>query len=268
MTAKRKTEAPAAPAADYDRFVDWDKRLTHEGPFFADTFDMYRVGSVLDAGSGTAKHAVMFGRWGKTVIAVDPDESMMARAEENVAAAEDDIGAAGGDVRLVKAAFGQLAMHDLGPVDAVTCTGNALPHVAGHEGLREALLDFHAVLRPGGVLVLHLLNHQRLLDNRVTSIPPVVRVAEDGTMTVFLRVIDYPEGGEFLDFDFLTLTRPPDGDWDLSSRRSAHTALPITLLTRELHQAGFGDIRAYGHHDGTPLDMDVDESVIVTAERT
>ncbi|TLM65247.1 MAG: class I SAM-dependent methyltransferase, partial [Actinobacteria bacterium] len=238
-----------------------------EGPFFADLFEAHDVREVIDVGAGSGKHAIMFARWGKRVVAADPDESMLAQARANLGEAEDDIAASGGDLKIVEAGFGHLALHDLGPVDAITCTGNALPHVAGHDGLAAALRDFHAVLRPGGVVVLHLLNHQRLLDNRVRSIPPVVRVAEDGTMTVFLRVIDYPEGGEYIDFDFLTLTRPPGGAWQTASRRSAHTALPIATLTTALQQAGFGDVRAYGSHDGTPLEIDADESVVVTAER-
>lgn len=265
MTARKKLQP--APAADYDTFVDWGKRLAREGPFFADVFEAYGVRSIIDVGAGSARHATMFARWGKEVVAVDPDESMLAQARANVAEAVDDIGAAGGDVRVVEGVLGHLALLDLGPVDAVTCTGNALPHVNGRGGLREAFLDFHAVLRPGGVLVLHLLNHQRLLDDRPRTIPPVVREAPGGTLSVFLRVIGYPEDGEHLDFDFLTLTRSPEGAWAVSERRSMHTALPIALLVSELQQAGFGDVRAYGSHDLRPLDIDADESVILTAGR-
>ena len=46
---------------------------------------------------------------------------------------------------------------------------------------------------PGGALVLHLLNHGRLLDKRPRAIPPVVRDTAEGTK-VFVRVIDYPAG--------------------------------------------------------------------------
>jgi len=128
------------------------------------------------------------------------------------------------------------------------------------------LADFFAVMRPGGVLVLHLLNHARLLGAKTRVIPPIIREVPEGTR-VFLRVIDYPDGGEFLDFDFVTLTRDTDGLWDVASRLSPHTALPIELLTAELAAAGFESMEALGAHDGRALAPDSDESVIVVARR-
>jgi glycine/sarcosine N-methyltransferase len=252
---------PAASATDdYDRFVDWDKRLRREGPFFRRLFEERGVTSVIDVGCGTGRHAVMFASWGLVVTGVDPDPRMLASAREHAVAS-------GQDVRFVEAGFGGLAALGLGPVDAVTCTGNALPHVAGVGGLRDALADFAAVLRPGGELVLHLLNHDRLLASRVHSIPPVVREDENGTR-VFLRVMDYEEGG--IRFDFVTLSRPADAwdsgaPWEVSSRRSVHTALPTRLLAAELEAAGFGDVAFFGDHEAKAFDAAADESVIVTA---
>lgn len=259
------SDKPAEPGA-YDRFVDWGKRLKREGPFFADLFEAHRVRSVIDAGAGSAQHAIMFAGWGKDVAAVDPGEDMLEAARDNAAEARDRTDAAGGSLTVLAGGFGQLAALGLGPADAITCTGNALPHVAGVIGLREALADFHAVLRPGGVLVLHLLNHSRLLAARPRTIPPVVRDDEAGT-TVFLRVIDYPEGGETLGFTFLTITRDAEGDWALEDRRSDHTALPLELLDSELRGAGFADVRAFGDHAGRPLDLETDESLVLTAVR-
>ena len=200
------------------------------------------------------------------VDAVDPDDSMLAQAEANVADAAERIAEAGGELRLVRGGFGELASLGLGGADALVCTGNALPHVAGLAGLREALADFHAVLQPGGVAVLHLLNHARLLGGKPRAIPPIVREVSEGTR-VFLRVIDYPAGDEYLDFDFVTLTRDVDGAWDVASRRSPHTALPLDLLSAELADAGFGRVEAFGAHDGRPFDADRDESIIVVARR-
>ncbi|TLM98551.1 MAG: class I SAM-dependent methyltransferase, partial [Actinobacteria bacterium] len=70
-----------APASDYDQFVDWDKRLAREAPLFEAVFSEAGVRSVIDVGAGSARHAIMFGRWGLEVDAVDPDDSMLAQAE-------------------------------------------------------------------------------------------------------------------------------------------------------------------------------------------
>ncbi len=265
MTAPAE-EPRVAPASDYDTFVNWHARLAREMPFFEALFAETGAESLIDVGAGSARHAIAFAENGMSVDAVDPDDSMLAQAQANVAEAAARVASGGGQLRLVRGGFGELAALGLGPADALTCTGNALPHVEGRAGLREALADFHAVLSPGGVLVLHLLNHARLLDGKPRAIPPIVREVPEGTR-VFLRVIDYPEGAEYLDFDFVTLTRDGEGVWDISSRRSPHTALPFGLLSAELEAAGFERVEAFGAHDGRTFDADKDESVIVVARR-
>ncbi len=260
------TEAPrTAPQSDYDTFVNWDKRLANEAPFFKALFEAEGVRRVLDVGAGSARHSIMFASWGLDVVAVDPDDSMLEQARANQVRFAGDIEAARGSLTIVKGGFGELHRMDLEKADALICTGNALPHVAGRDGLTEALADFSAVLHPGGVLVLHLLNHGRLLENRTRAIPPKVVETPEGT-TVFVRVIDYPEGDEYLDFDFITLQRRADGSWDVASRRSPHTAIPASLLRTEMPCAGFGRIEVFGGHDRHPL-TNADESVIVVAYR-
>ena len=259
-------EPRIAPASDYDTFVNWDARLAREMPFFERLIAENDARSVIDVGAGSARHAIAFAEKGMTVDAVDPDDSMLAQAELNVAQAADAIASAGGELRLVRGGFGELAARGLGPADFMTCTGNALPHVAGLSGLHEALADFHAVLRPDAVLVLHLLNHALLLGGKPRVIPPIIREVPEGTR-VFLRVVDYPAGDEFLDFDFVTLTRDAEGAWDVASRRSAHTALPLELLVAELTDVGFERVEAFGAHDGRAFDAGTDESVIVVARR-
>lgn len=258
------------PAADYDRFVDWPKRLAREAPFFRREFEARGVRSIVDVGAGSAKHAAMWAEWGLRVVAVDPDPAMLAQAEHNALEAKDAIEAGGGSLEIVSGGFGELAQLGLEPADAVTCTGNALPHMAGVDALVPTLRDFAAVLRPGGLLVLQLLNHDRLIAGRIRVIPPKVVDDQEGTW-VFLRLTDYVDGG--IRFDFVTLHRPEgaweSGDpWETTSRRSVHTALTSETLRAGLEVAGFRDVTLYGNHDGSPLNVDADESVIITAVRS
>jgi len=256
-----------AETSDVDTFVNWDARLAREVPFFREVFDAVEARTVIDVGAGSCRHAIEFASWGLSVDAVDPDDSMLHAAEDNVAAASVRIAEAGGELRLLKGGFGDLGALGLREVDAISCTGNALPHVVGLEGLRDALADFSAVLRPGGALVLHLLNHARLLAKKPRSIMPVVREVPEGTR-VFLRVIDYPSAeGEFLGFDFVTLVRNAAGEWTCASHKSAHTKLPISVLRAELQAAGFERIETFGSHDRKPLEEHADESVLVVARR-
>jgi SAM-dependent methyltransferase len=256
------SDEPGRPACDYDRFVDWGKRLEREAPFFRLLFAEHGVRSVIDVGCGTGRHTVLFASWGLDVTGIDPDTAMLEQARAFATGQ-------GSRARFAEGGFGGLGALGMPPADAVTCTGNALPHVDGLMGLRAAVRDFAAVLRPGGVVVLHLLNHDRLLGKQPRSIPPVVREDDEGTW-VFLRVMDYVEGG--IRFDFATLHRPAGGweadtPWEVSSRRSLHSALPSLVLAGELEAAGFGDVRFFGDHTGKEFDPPADESVIVTAVR-
>jgi glycine/sarcosine N-methyltransferase len=262
------------PASDYDQMVDWGKRLTREAPFFRDLFTRFGVERIVDVGCGSAKHAIMFREWGHEVIGVDPSESMLAQARDNAAAAGVEIG-------LVEGGFGELERLVGSGHDAVLTLGNGLPHVDGVSGLRATLADFAAVLRPGGLVVLHLLNHARLIDGNVRMMPATFRETPEGDR-VFIKVLDHVDGG--IMFDFVTLTREPgavagsgnafayddpsETGWHLRSRRSIHTALPADLLVEALESAGFDAIETYGDHAGRPFDRTSDESVIVVARRS
>jgi glycine/sarcosine N-methyltransferase len=254
----------------YDRMVDWGKRLERESPFYRREFDAHGVREVVDVGCGTGMLAIRWATWGFDVVGVDPNAAMLERAALNAEAAREQIEAAGGSVRFVPGGFGELARLGLGPVDAITCTGNALPHVDGQAALAVTFRDFASALRPGGLLVLHLLNHDRLIGARVRTIPPVLREADDGTW-VFLRVIDYE--ADAIRFDFVTLHRPAGAwesgaAWETESRRSRHTALPSQLLRGELVSAGFPDVRVFGNHAGAPFRAAEDESILVVARRS
>jgi len=262
--AEESAEEALRPAFDYDELVDWDKRLGREAPFFKELFQGAGVRRLVDVGCGSGMHDILFASWGIDVIGLDPDEGMLAQARENARAA-------GANVRFERGGFGGLRGLLDEPVDAVVSLGNALPHVGGTQELRVTLDDFAHVLRPGGVLVLHLLNHQRLLAKRPAFLPPVVRQTAEGRK-VFLKLIDYV--GDDIFIEFLRLTRPlgafedvETGGWEIRARRSLHTALPASLLAEELAASGFTGVTLFGNHDKKPFEPLEDESVIVVARR-
>lgn len=264
---------------EYDELVNWNARLTREGPFFRRLFEEHGVRSVADVGAGSARHSIMYRSWGLDVTAIDPSPQMLELARENVARLASD-------VRIVEGGFGEVASILGSPVDAITCTGNALPHVRSMAGLRAALDDLASALVPGGILVLHYLNHHRLLTKRIRTMSPVFRETPSGDK-FFIRLLDYTPAGDGILFDFVTLVRDagvrearhtieswpktleadPAGGWSIRSRRSLHFAIPGDLIVTELERAGFGEIRLLGDHEGRPLDVDADESLIVVARR-
>ena len=235
-------EPRVAPASDYDTFVNWDARLGRELPFFERLFAEADAHSLIDVGAGSARHAIAFAESGHDRGRRRPRRlhARSGRAQRGRRGRAGSLPAAVscGSCAAASASWPRegSALPTRSPAPATRCRTSP-----ASRGCGEALADFHAVLRPGGVLVLHLLNHARLLGAKPRVIPPIIREVPEGTR-VFLRVIDYPASGEFLDFDFVTLTRDAEGAWDVASRRSPHTALPIELLVAELDGRG---IRAH-----------------------
>ncbi len=221
--------------SDYDLMVDWDVRLARELPFFERLFENAGVRTIVDVGCGTGRHAIAFSQRGFEVTGVDPAEDMLAAARAN--AASRDV-----DVRFLEGGFGGLAQLGVGRVDAVTCTGNALPHVDGADGLAAALADFAAVLRPGGALVLHLLNHDRLLELRPRFLPVKVRDVPGGT-AVYLRLLEFepPEAPVRIWIEFMTATKDAAlalaGDEELGWAATAHRG-PHTVITSRALEDG------------------------------
>ncbi len=245
---------------EYDAVVDWERRMAREAPFFRELFDEVDVARVVDVGCGTGRHAAEFAAWGLDVTGVDPDEGMLAQAERHAAQR-------GVDVRFLEGGFGELGGLIEEPADALVCLGNAFQHVEGAEGLSRTLEDMASVLRSGGVLVLHFLNHERLLASRPRVMDARFRETDDGDR-VFLKLLDYrvdDSGEDEILFDFVVLRRDDEGLWEADGRSSSHRALRLDDVRSAAEEAGFEDVRFYGSHERRAFDPAEDESVIVTA---
>jgi glycine/sarcosine N-methyltransferase len=227
--------------SDYDHMVSWQARIAREEAFFQRLFEENGVRRVLDAACGTGVHAIEFARQGLRSAGADLSPAMIAQARENAAAA-------GVEVDLQAAAFGELASRFTGPFDALTCLGNSLPHLVDDSSLAAALSDFASLLRPGGVLVIQNRNYDRLLRDRQRFMPPAAREDSEGE-TLFLRITDFPpptEGaGESIEFTIVTLKKR-GGSWNQTVRTTPLRAIRRATLERALGAAGFTSIEVYG----------------------
>jgi SAM-dependent methyltransferase len=251
---------------EYDSVVRWDKRLAREAPFFKDLFEERDVTSLADVGCGTGKHAILFSTWGIEVWGLDPNEEMLEGARENAHEA-------GANVHLALAGFGEVHK-TVGEVDAAVSLGNALPHVGDIGTLRVALADLAEAIRPGGPLVIHMLNHDRIDSQGLRLLPSVMRSCEMGD-TVTIKAIDHAEDHFMFEFVRVQRTHRPDGAaddepsvWTAEAHRSRHAKILGATLREELEAAGFRDIEVFGDHSGNALDVTSDESGIWVATRS
>lgn len=254
-------------SSDYDRFVNWPNRLAYELPFIERQLqslgdESTRPLRVLDSACGTGMHAIALAQRGWTAAGADLSEGMVVKAQANAAAA-------GVSTPFKAAGFGELARTFGGgpffPFDAVLCLGNSLPHLLTPQAMSQALADFSACLRPGGLLLLQNRNFDAVLAGRERWMEPQSH-QEGGIERVFLRFYDYEADGT-ITFNILTLRREDGGAWQQAVTTTRLRPLVQAELTAALQEAGFSDIEAYGNMTGAPFDPAASGNLILTARK-
>lgn len=244
-------------AEDYDRFVNWTGRLAHEMPFLQRLFQAGGVQRVLDAACGTGQHAIALARQGYQVAGADLSAAMVDQARQNAAAA-------GVEVEFAVAGMGQLAR--LGRVfDAVLCLGNSLPHLLTAEATQDALADFAAVLRPGGLVVIQNRSFDRIWAGKERFMGPQShRSGQDEW--IFVRFYDFLE--ETVAFNMIRLRRTEAG-WMQDVESTLLRPIFHRQLAAGLEQAGFEQVSFYGSYAAEPFDpAESGDLIAVAAKRS
>ncbi len=240
----------------YDLLVNWPSRLPSEAPFFQQLFQKHRVQSVLDVACGTGQHALLFARWGLKVTGTDLSANMIRRAKQNAA----------GDlpVHFLEAGFGELRNKAPGPYDATTCLGNSLPHILTEADLEEALADFRAVLKPGGILVLQNNNYDAILKER-RRFMPLANTHQAGREYLFFRFFDF-ENKERVIFNLVTLVKEGE-TWSYHTDAVPQRPLLQSDLEERLRRTGFSQLVFYGDCQSNAFDLQESPNLIVVGIR-
>ena len=137
----------------YEAMVDWPSRLTREEPFFRRHFAAAGVQSVVDVACGVGRHAAMFHSWNLRVEGADLSPRMIQLRRERFG---EPVG-----LRWVVRSFAEPIPADT-PFDAAVCMGNSLPLASQRADIELALGRMFAAVRPGGLVLVHVLNLWRL----------------------------------------------------------------------------------------------------------
>lgn len=239
-------------APDYDEMTSFDRRFVQEKPFFRMLVERHRIGSALDAGCGTGFHSLLLAQLGVRVIAVDLSPEMLTRVRAHARQMEIDL-------NVVKAEFRELASVVQKPVDAVFSMGNSLAHLTSSDELFEALKNFAALLKPGGILFLQNLNYHRILSQRER----IQSIKECGTKT-YVRFYDFLD--PLLSFNILTIDRQEGG------AKQTLQSIPLRpVLKKELipllHEAGFNELTWYGGISMEEFKQDTSKDLVVLARK-
>jgi 2-polyprenyl-3-methyl-5-hydroxy-6-metoxy-1,4-benzoquinol methylase len=240
-------------ADEYDRMTRFEERLKSEGALLAPWVGSSVIKTVLDAGCGTGLHSIVLAGMGKNITGADLSAKLLARARLH--AKEQGV-----RVRFVRAGFGAIREKADGPFDAVLCLGNSLPHLLTAGALISALRDFHRVLKPGGLLLLQLINYDHVLKEKAQ----LVGVRHDRELT-FIRTYDFL--AKNVRFNILTLRKK--GDRTLPKLRSTelHPWQRRELLTA-LKKAGFMGPDVFGGLDKKLFSAKESTDIVIVCKRS
>ncbi|MDD9995204.1 MAG: class I SAM-dependent methyltransferase [Dehalococcoidia bacterium] len=200
---------------------------------------------VLDLCCGTGRHAVPLARAGLKVTGLDMSEEYLDMAGS--AARE-----AGVKVRLVCGDMREIPYE--GEFDAVVNMFTAFGYFDDDADDQRVLDGAAAALRPGGRLLLDLLNRDWVAANYVRN---ESREGEDGTVYREMRTFDPVAGRNHVEF---TITSPGG----VERKTSHHIRLYVaTEVSEMLRSAGLLLERVYGGFDGSRLSVEARRMILV-----
>ena len=244
-------------SADYDRFVNWQARLSFELPFIIQQLKTANARTILDAASGTGMHAIALAQCGFTSFGADLSQGMIAKAIKNAMTAGVQVGFEATGFGSFARVFGEHSF------DALLCLGNSLPHLLSSSDLSVALIDFAASLRPGGLLIIQNRNFDAVMSKHERWMEPQSHTESD-TQWVFLRFYDFDPDG-LLTFNMVTLKRVGSGEWSQTITTSRLRPLLKHELVSCLAGAGFTDITCSGNMNGAAFDSVSSSNLVVIA---
>ncbi|MDF1519949.1 MAG: class I SAM-dependent methyltransferase [Brevefilum sp.] len=232
---------------NYDRFVNWDARLSSEIPFLLTKLSaLARENSqkpwILDTACGTGHHAIALAKQGFNCIGADVSAGMIDIAREN---------AINQDVQVVfkRVGFGDLdAAFGSAKFDGLLCLGNSLPHVLGEENLLKALADFRTVLKKNGLLIIQNRNFDKVMAEKNRWMEPQTYREADHTW-IFSRFYDF-EDDEQLTFNIQILTSQAGEDFTQEIISTSLWPIRKETILKTLKKSGFKSLQFYGNLEG------------------
>jgi glycine/sarcosine N-methyltransferase len=185
------------------------------------------------------------------VTAVDLSEEMLEKLRGHAVVE-------GRLITTMRASFQELQRTLKTSFDGVFCMGNALAHLLTAEDLRLALDKFSALLKPGGLLVIQVLNFERILAQR----PRVLSVKTSGN-TVYTRSYEYAD--PLIQFN---IAKSKEGN--VQPDEVITTTLRPVLwkeLSFMLGDVGFENVKCFGSISMTEYAPATSQDLLVLASR-
>ena len=242
-----------ALAEDYDKMTRFEQRLENEALMLKKWVEKYNIRSALDAACGTGLHAILLSRWGIETVGCDISPAMLEKARKNAKKFE-------ANVKWIESDMQSLGEKFQDRVDAIFCLGNSLPHLLSENELHKTLKSFYSILIPEGILVIQILNYQKILKNRQR----IVGIRWQGEKE-FIRFYDFLE--KTVRFNVLTIQwQGMNVQHHLQSTElfpyQTKNLLPMMVKTR------FNTIKYYGDMSFNKFDPDRSNNLVMVGHKS
>ncbi len=222
------------------------EQSAHEARFVAEAVGLKAGDRVLDLCCGRGRHAVVLAGMSFEVTGLDLSAEYLTLARQAA-------NAAGVDVELLQADMRDIPA--VRPFDAIVNLFSSFGYLESEAEDARVLRAAYAGLRPGGRLLLDLLNREWVLLNYVQD---EEQRAADGTVFLEHRDFDLRTGRNHVTFTAVA----PDGT--RRALRGHHIRLyTLTELIAMLDNAGLEFETAYGGFDGEPYAMNTRRMIVV-----
>lgn len=248
---------------DYRRMIAWPARIEREAPLLRAVLGSAPEPSVLDLGCGTGEHADFLAAQGFRTVGVDRSEAQIGKAREY----EGRHGEAG--PRFLLGDFTALGDHTDERFGGAIWLGNGLPHLEDDQ-LATLLDGLGQRLLPGGVLLLQLLNYERIRSQGIRHLPLNFRQDPAGPgEIVFLRLMTL-DGDRHVRFNPMTLVLRPGEEPSAELKGASEVRLRTWSrgeLVEALDSAGFVARATHGDMTGGAFEPEASTDLVMVAER-
>ncbi|HOY50171.1 MAG: class I SAM-dependent methyltransferase [Prolixibacteraceae bacterium] len=196
--------------------------------------------TILDVGCGTGELAAGLAEQGALVTGIDLNDALLNQARTN--RSHERILYRKANMLHIARLFGR------NKFDLVVCLGNTLVHLLNPMQMRDFFSSVRAVLKPGGRLILQMLDYDYIFREKITSLPLI-----DREEVTFERMYEFLPGSR--EIAFLTrLTVKSTGE--VIENKTDLLGIGREDLVQLMDIAGLQEIELFGDFDKRPYTGD------------
>ncbi|MFP4107198.1 MAG: class I SAM-dependent methyltransferase [Phycisphaerae bacterium] len=239
-------------ADEYTRITDSPTRRGAAETFIQAFLQRFGPKSAIDVACGTGLYALSLAAAGVETVGADISRGMLDHAKRQ--ADRENL-----SLDWIQAPMQSLAEESDRTFDAVLCMGNSIPHLLDETDLDRTLAAFAGLLNPRGVLVIQLLNYEKLLrqGDRIVGIN-----AE--SKSEYIRFYDFLDG--LVRFNILTIRWTGDGPVHELTGTLLHPWTAGDFQSR-LATRGFTDVKLLSDLDFSPFAPAASDTLMVVARK-